>query len=241
MFKYFRQSVDSVRNICNIGDTHGKTQTTYMRTIKALVCVAALATGLATAMAQSNVYSLNVVGYYNVTVPANTLVLIANQLNTTNNTIASLIPNGPPFAQFYKYDGIWSESHFDDIDPVWLPNGNATLNPGEGGFYKSPTATTLTFVGEVLQGALSNPLPAVGVLGVRSSMVPQAGLITTDLKYPGEPFDQVYKYTGIWGESHFDDIDPVWLPSEPTFGVGEAMMVKKVGATTAWTRNFTVQ
>jgi len=117
------------------------------------------------------------------------------------------------------------------------------LNPGEGGFFKSPVATTLTFVGEVLQGSLVNPLPAVGTLGVRSSQVPQAGLITTDLKFPGEPFDQVYKYAGSWSESHFDDLDLVWYPTEPSFGVGEALMVHKASTSTitTWARNFTVQ
>jgi hypothetical protein len=71
-----------------------------MRT-KTLVCAAALAAGLATsALAQSNVYSLNVVGYYNVTVPANTFVLVGNQLNTTNNTLPGIIPAPPPGSQF---------------------------------------------------------------------------------------------------------------------------------------------
>lgn len=213
-----------------------------MRTLKALVCTAALAAGLATAAAQ-NVYSLNVVGYYNVPVPADTLVLIANQLNTTNNTLAGLFPNAPAFSQFYKYAGGWTESSFDDIDMAWVPDPTVSLNPGEGGFFKSPEATTLTFVGEVLQGNLSNPLPSIGVLGVRSSMVPQAGLLTTDLGYPGEAFDQVYTYAGGWTEASFDDIDLAWVPVEPTLGVGEAVMVKKATGTsaTAWTRNFTVQ
>lgn len=210
--------------------------------MKALVCAAALVAGLATAVAQ-NVYSLNVVGYYNVPVPANTLVLIANQLNTTNNTIGGLFPNVPPFSQFYKFSGGWVESSFDDIDMAWLPDAGVTLNPGEGGFFKCPVATTLTFVGEVLQGNLSNPLPAIGTLGIRSSQVPQAGLLTTDLGFPAEAFDQAYKFAGGWTESSFDDIDLAWLPAEPNLGVGEALMVKKATGNTssAWTRNFTVQ
>jgi len=199
-----------------------------------------MAAGLSTTVAQ--VYSLNVVGYYNITVAANTKVMIANQLNTTNNTLGALIPNGPPFANFYKYAGGFTSYQFDDVDPIWLPNGNATLNPGEGGFYISPSATTLTFVGEVLQGSLVNTLPAATKV-IRSSMVPQAGLISTDLKLPGEAFDNLYTYAGGYTTYQFDDVDPIWLPSEPNIGVGQAFFyIKASGNTsTSWVRNFTVQ
>ena len=212
-----------------------------MRTIKALVCAAALAAGLATVTAQT-VYSLNVVGYYNVPCAAGAKVLLANQLNTTNNTLAQLIPNGPPAAQFFKYAGGFSAYVFDDIDMAWLPNGNATMNPGEGAFYLSPTATTLTFVGEVLQGNLVNTLP-INQKVIRSSMVPQAGLITTDLQLPGEPADQLFTYSGGYSAYVFDDIDMAWLPNQPTINVGQAFFYIKAAASvsSAWTRNFTVQ
>jgi len=213
-----------------------------MRTIKALACAAALAAGIATSMAQSNVYSLNVVGYYNIPCPANTLVMIANQLNTTNNTLGSLIPSPPPSSRFYKWSGIWNAYQFDPDDLTWGAGAANTLNPGEAGLFKSAADTTLTFVGEVLQGALVNDLGAQGANQVRSSMVPQAGGISTDLKFPAEPSDRAYKWTGIWAAYQFDPDDLTW-GTEPTFGVGEGMIVKKnVGGTaTAWTRNFTVQ
>src|SRR5271163_4199262 len=127
-----------------------------MRT-KVLLGAAAMAAGLATsAMAQSNVYSLNVVGYYNVPVYANQLIMIANQLNTTNNTLVGLIPSGPPDANFYKFNNGYTTYTYDDVDLQWELNGaaaNTSLNPGEGGFYISPVATTLTFVGTVLEGS----------------------------------------------------------------------------------------
>ena len=215
-----------------------------MRTIKALACATALVAGVATSMAQSNVYSLNVVGYYNVPAPAGAYVMIANQLNTTNNTIASLIPNGPPGATLLKWNGGgWSAYVFDPDDLVWYPNGLATLNPGEAALYQSISATTLTFVGEVMQGALSNPFAASGVYAARSSQVPQAGLLITDLAYPADPGDTVLKWNGGWSASVYDPDDLVFYPSQPTFAVGEGMLVQKgPGATsTAWTRNFTVQ
>jgi hypothetical protein len=211
-----------------------------MRT-KVLLCAAALAASLASSMAQ-NVYSLNVVGYYNMPVAANTLVMMANQLNTTNNTIANLIPGGPPNALLYKFAGGYTGYQFDDVDLVWKPDGNATLNPGEGGFFLSPVATTLTFVGEVLQGSLTNTLP-LGQKVIRSSIVPQQGLISTDLKLPGEANDSLYTYASGYAPYQFDDVDLVWKPSEPTIIVGQSFFYVKAttGTKSAWVRNFTVQ
>jgi hypothetical protein len=212
-----------------------------MRT-KALIVAAALAAGLASSMAQ-NVYSLNVVGYINVTVPANSFALVANQLNTTNNTLAALIPTAPDGTQFFKYTtgSGWASSTFDELEPGWLPDGNATMNPGEGGFLKNNTASpiTITFVGEVSQGALSNPVPAG--YAVRSSIVPQGGTLT-ELGFPGVDGDQVFKYTPGAGYSSatFDELEPGWLPAEPTIAVGESFFSRK-GAATDWVRNFTVE
>jgi hypothetical protein len=212
-----------------------------MRT-KTLLGLAVLAAGAVTAVAQSNVYSLNVVGYINIPVTANQNFLIANQLNTTNNTLGALIPNGPPGAIFQKFNGGFSAYVFDDLDLVWTPNGNATINPGEGGFYKSPQATTLTFVGEVLQGSLTNTLP-IGLQAIRSSIVPQQGKITTDLGAPGEPGDILQTYNGGFSAYVFDDLDLVWTPSEPTINVGQSFFYKKSPTATQsrWIRNFTVQ
>jgi len=63
------------------------------------------------------------------------------------------------------------------------------------------------------------------------------------LGFPPEPRDLVYKWTGIWNQYQFDPDDLVFYPEEPTFAVGEGMIVKlDPGSTvTAWIRNFTVQ
>jgi hypothetical protein len=213
-----------------------------MRTIKALACAAALAAGLATSLADSsNVYSLNVVGYYNVVTPANTFAMIANQLNTTNNSIGALLPNGPPGANFYKMvNGNFETYTFDPDDLTWYPNSAVTLNVGEAGVIKTPAATTLTFVGEVLQGSLTFGMP-FNQLAARASQVPQAGKFTTDLLFPGQGGDAAYKMDGgNFATFTFDPDDLTWYPTEPTFGVGEGVVIKKAGAATAWTRTFTV-
>ena len=204
---------------------------------------ALLAAGVAaSAVAQSNVYSLNVVGYYNVSMGANQKVMIGNQLNTTNNTLAGIIPNPVPGSQFFKFNGGFSGYVFDDVDLVWTPDGNVSLAPGEGGFFISPAATTLTFVGEVRQGSLTNTLPKTTKV-LRASIVPQAGKVSTDLGVPGEAGDQLFTFSGGYTGYVFDDVDLVWTPSEPTIGVGGAFFYIKSSVATQplWIRNFTVQ
>jgi hypothetical protein len=216
-----------------------------MRT-KTLLCAAALAAGVATsAVAQSNVYSLNVVGYYNVTVPANQYLLVANQLNTTNNTLGGVLPSVPPGSQFQVYSGGGLTPYvFDEFDLVWTPNGNAPLAPGQGGYFKSPVATTLTFVGEVRQGSLTNVLPKNAYV-ISASIVPQSTNVV-NLGVPGEPGDQLQTYAGGFTPYVFDEFDLVWTPGDPngpTIAVGQSFFYKKspTGTQTNWIRNFTVQ
>ncbi len=189
----------------------------------------------------AQVYSLNVVGYYNVTVAANSKQMIANQLNTTNNTVGALIPNGPPNAYVYKYSGgAFQDNKFDDVDLVWA-HPEWTLNPGEAMYYYSPAATTLTFVGEVLQGNLANNLP-IDTKVFRSSMVPQAGT-PVDFNIPGEANDYIYTWNGSGYDSwKFDDVDLAW-PSGLSLKVGEGFFYLKysTSVSTSWVRNFTVQ
>src|ERR1700674_3452751 len=76
-----------------------------MRT-KTLICAAALlAAGVATSMAQSNVYSLNVVGYVNVpTTGGGFFNMIANPLNNANNSITNLFSTAQDGDQVYRWD-----------------------------------------------------------------------------------------------------------------------------------------
>src|SRR5665213_3609351 len=129
-----------------------------MRTKTLLIAAAALVAGIATSNAQ--VYSQNVVGYVNVTVPANTLVLTANPLDDGTNTTTSLGAALPNKSQIQ----IWNGSGFTATSKaggVWSPN--LSIPVGTGFFVKSPTAITNTFVGNVIVpsgGSGTNALPA---------------------------------------------------------------------------------
>jgi phage-related tail fiber protein len=213
-----------------------------MRT-KVLLCAAALAASLASSMAQ-NVYSLNVVGYYNVTIPANGFYMVANQLNTTNNTLAALVPNATEGTGFFKYNGGYSGDTFSF--GAW-GDGTQTLNPGEAAFFRDAgggSGQVFTFVGEVLQNTspgLVNTLPIGN--SIRASMVPQAGTMIA-LAVPGEEGDGVFVYTGGYSGDTFSF--GAWGQNGgngPNVAVGQGFFYKKAvgGVSTSWVRSFTVQ
>jgi hypothetical protein len=211
-----------------------------MRTKTLLLSAVAGALSLAAAHAQT-VYSVNVVGYMNVTLTPG-FNLIANQLNTTNNTIASLLPSVPPGFQVFKYTpgAGFASSTFDEFDLAWLPSPQTTMNPGEGVFLFNNQATnvTVTFVGEVITGNSTNSLQTG--FQIVSSKLPEAGT-ASQLTVPGVPGDQIFKYTPGSGyvSATFDEFDLAWLPAEPSFTVGEAFFIYKT-APAQWVKSFNV-
>ena len=89
----------------------------------------------------NNVVSLD------VSVNANITYYLVNPLCTTNNTLGALLPNVPPGTIVRKWNGGYTTYQFDPDDLIWTPDGNATLNPGEGFTLQSPSAFTLTWTG----------------------------------------------------------------------------------------------
>jgi hypothetical protein len=214
-----------------------------MRTKTLLVIAALSAAGAVTSMAQ--VFSVNAVGYVVKTIPANGLALISNPLRAQNNTIAELFKGAPDGTTVFKFDpakGSFDTAVMDPIDGVFLGDGaSKTLLPGEGVFVRNTTGAPIsfTFVGEVEQGALSNPIPKG--LSIKSSMVPQRGT-AKELGLPGEVGDILYQYntaTQSYDTSVFDPFDLDWLPALKPLEVGEAFFLNKANAGT-WTRTFTV-
>jgi len=209
-----------------------------MRTKTLLLTAALMAAGVASSMAQ--VYSVNAVGYVNLSIPGG-FSMIANQFIAPSYKIKDLIPNPPPGTVLYLFSntGGYDVQTFDDIDLVWSPNPNATLNLGGGAFILSPSLFNLTFVGEVPQGTLNTATPAG--FSILSSQVPQSAPIS-NLGLVGEPADVLYKFSNTAGYVvyTFDDIDLVWSPNEPSMGVGESFFLLKSGPSRTWTRTFTV-
>lgn len=203
-----------------------------MRT-KTLLLTAALGAGLTT-MSQAQVFSVNAVGYVNVDlVPG--FNLVCNPLNAADNTLGALITGVDEGTQIYTFDGTFNIDTFEF--GAW-GNPGVELLPGGGFFLRTAAAATVTFVGEVMQGDLSNAVPAG--FAIRSSQVPQEGGITTVLGFPADEGDQVYIFDGA---SQGYDIRTFefgeWTGGEPTLGVGQAVFTRSVAAK-SWDRSFNI-
>jgi hypothetical protein len=216
-----------------------------------LAAAAAIAAGLATSMAQSNVYSVNVVGYVNKVLAGNgKYTAVANPLNNTNNTLSALfggagtgLPNGSQVLKWSPGAGNFTIYTKTPFVPGWTGGGeSATLNPGEGCLIFIPAASgnyTNTFVGEVLQGSLTNSLLAGYQLV--GNKVPVSADVATLGFAPGAG-SQLLKWNT--GSQNWDVYTKTifglgWSPSVPSLDVAEGFMVN-ANAPYNWVRNFTV-
>jgi hypothetical protein len=202
-------------------------------------------------MAQA-VYSVNAVGYVNVSMRPG-FTLAANQLNASpNNQIGSVLPSVPADSQVQTFANNNYTSYFSDgtswVDFDGNP-ANVTLNPGTGWFFFNPgaSALTVTLVGEVPQGtALTVPLtPGFSLI---SSIVPQDISLTAANGFNAVADMQLQKYTAVPPDYYvtlFHDgtqwIDFDGNPTDARLLVGEGGFVfNPTGATINWTRNFSV-
>jgi hypothetical protein len=235
-----------------------------MRTKTLLLTIALGAAGVAASSAQ--VYSVNAVGYVNLSL-VNGYTLIANPLNGTDNSLNTILPlpasadgttifrfkpavqNYGEAIQFFAGFGWFTV----DTDPNWL-----TLPPGVGVFIQpsGPTPLNVTFVGEVPQGNLSNQLRGGNAYQIVGSQVPQAlpigdtatpntlnfpaaeGDVVFIFNSPTQTYKEAYQYFGGFGWFSVNPDDPG--PVGPTIPVATSFFVQKAGPDVAWTRTFSV-
>jgi hypothetical protein len=215
-----------------------------MRT-KALLLTAALGVaGIASSMAQT-VYSVNIVGYINKTLP-NGLSLIANQLNhTPDNRVETVIgiPNGTVrVSKFNPAAGNFQLAVYDTDAGGWSNPDNITLNPGQGAYVDNVTGAPLplTFVGEV---QLTSSLSIHKGLDIYSSVLPQGGdLNQLQFPIPGAGLTRLLKFTGTsFTEYQFDSDVGAWNPAVPTLAIADAFWVDNATADAlTWARSFPV-
>jgi len=207
-----------------------------MRTKTLLLAAVLSAGGVASSLAQ--VYSVNAVGYVNVTLTAG-LSLICNPLKVTaGNDLNHVLPGLPDGTTVYTYDTSFHSSSYVAALTTWIPN--LTVAPGQGFFISLAAGQTITFVGEVPQGTDSN-IPVSNGLSLISSPVPQS-LVLDAMQFPADNGDTVYFYRGTpksYASASF--LAPVgWIPAaNATPAVGEGFWASKQTAAT-WTRNFSV-
>jgi hypothetical protein len=197
-----------------------------MRTKTLILSAVALAAGLLSSQAQ--VYSANVVGYYNITVPGHGRHFLANQLTNSGGITVDLKsapvsdPNGANGTS-YNY---WNNSthayttyvYFTDADAQfnfgtasqgngWYDGGglihNDNLNQGGAAFIINPQTTniTLTLVGQVVQGSYRLTV-APGYNGL-SLIPPVATNLTTFASFPGfsDPNGANGDSLNVWDDS----------------------------------------
>jgi len=210
--------------------------------------MAALAAGVATSMAQSNVYSLNVVGYVNYPFVVGDYTLVSNPLdNTTNdlNTILAGVPDGTSVA-------LWSTAaqDFSPTSPAyssttgkWVPD--VAIAPGQGFFVIPNGNFTNTFVGNVRQQAITLSLVGSGAYECIGSTAPLGGSVTNVLgQYPPVDGDSL----AIWS-TNAQDFSPTvpaysstthkWTP-DYAFNVADGFFIIRNSGAVTWTNQFTV-
>ncbi len=154
-----------------------------MRTKTLLLSAAALVAGLASSVAQSNVYSVNIVGYVNSSIVGNGgYTLLANPLVGPSNTVVGLLDSVLPNKSTVSVWDSASQSFIISTKILGNWNTNVAIPAGAGFFVRTPEgspALTNTFVGEVVvgQGETNTvALPAAYVLV--GSPIPFAGNLT---------------------------------------------------------------
>jgi hypothetical protein len=214
-----------------------------MRTKTLLLTAALCAAGAATSMAQ--VYSVNMVGYINQSIPAG-FSMIANQLNNSpDNRVASLFPAPADTTKIYKFNvATGGFIIMEYADGEWTPNATTeSLNPGDGAYIFAPAAFTHTFVGEVMLTSTVN-LPA-GFSMIGSALpqsLPLVGAPPAGLGYPIGDGDKIYRFNPATGGFIINEfVDGEWsLGAPPTPNIGEGFYAFNAGAAKGWTRNFSV-
>ena len=219
-------------------------------------------------MAQTAVYSVNLVGYINKPIPQK-LSMIANQLNASpNNKVTTLfgtpvlvdlavgVPGG---LTINKFNGVGYDQLVYDNENGWQgPPGPAgidmVLNPGGGAFIDNASGAALpvTFVGEV---QLSSALTITPGQQVYSSVIPQSLPVTAlGIPVPTVPvrtlnITRFNPATQSYLPGYSYELEQGgWLPEVPTPGIAESFFIDWADAdqnnvhqgNLTWTRTFPV-
>jgi len=211
-----------------------------MRTKNLLLSAAALVAGALSAQAQSNVYSVNIVGYVNVPLAANVQTLVATPLdNSGSNDLNSLLGTLPNKSSVQVWNGTTFVLSTKGGSPsVWSPN--LSVPPGTGYFVKSATAFTNTYVGST---SMSNSIaPVGGVFSLVGSPIPFSGNLNdagsnslNTAIFPNKSSIQTWNGT-TYTLSTKGGSPSAWSPNLP-INVGQGFFIKPA-STTNWAQQI---
>jgi hypothetical protein len=226
-----------------------------MRTKTMLLSALLGALGSVSVMAQTNVYSLNIVGYINVSIPPGYSILTCPLVCSPDNTLNTLLPNTneefglPGFhTQVSQFTGGQYVAGETAVAPAASPNGSGwlnggsdvTINPGQAVFIYNPFTSNLpaTFVGAVapVTSQTNTLIPGYNLIG---SIVPAQGdLITNSImnlqsNYPYGKQDIVYLYDPVNGYTDYE-----YFPAFGGWGVNGSTSTLLDPATTNVVQGF---
>jgi hypothetical protein len=185
-----------------------------MRTKTMLLSALLGALGSVSVHAQ-NVYSLNTVGYINVTmapgfnIVACPLISAPDPITGTNNTIGTLFPDGSgqiKGATVWEFSPSTPGGYITDTAATksnpntngWVEGGQITVLPGQAVWFDNPFTTnlTFTFVGQVSTGS-NQPNPLYNGFNLVSSILPMSGDLTTNTLSDFTTNPAVITYNGL--------------------------------------------
>jgi hypothetical protein len=236
---------------------------------KSLLLASAMVAVVLAASSRRAYASLNVVGYVNVPI-TNGYNFVANPLDasmggaiTNGNAITNVILSPPNLTAVYVWDvtnQAFSSppSTYHQISSRWS-DPTYVLPPGKGFVVYLPQSAppfTNTFVGQVLQGSLTNHIAGTNKFSLLGFMLPIAGTLTNFASPPGLSFpgiDGADVFTWDTANQRYSNaytfLNPLgWADAAgilgtngPTIQVAQGFFVQNPGPDTDWKTNFTVQ
>jgi hypothetical protein len=161
--------------------------------------------------------------------------LIGFQLKPTDLSVAALFPEMPEGTEIHEI--IYGEYTTNAYHDGQWEQPDEQLSIGEGAFLINPSAQdkTVTFVGEIAQGDLTNSIPAG--LSIRCSVIPREGKVTAVLGLTLSPFDNIYVSTNNTLKVFTYLPGGNWHPFEPSLRVAESFIIN-ASAPTNWITHF---
>jgi len=217
------------------------------------------ALGSVSMQAQTNVYSLNVVGYINVTCYPGANIIACPLICSPTNTIGVLLTNNANQLKqctVFKFDpsapgGYDSDTAGTKNNPNpngWQGGGTMSLNPGQAIWFINALGSnvTFTFVGTVPSGSLTNTIG--NGANLISSILPFTGdMVTNSLTMFTNPTaqDVVFVYDtnapGGYDSYTYSKKNSDWGPSDPVLSnVAEGFWYITTASSIKWVENYSV-
>ncbi|MDD5141194.1 MAG: hypothetical protein PHY43_13145 [Verrucomicrobiales bacterium] len=199
-----------------------------------LIAAAALAATVISSQAQ--VYSANIVGYVNISIPKTTFALISNPLDNGTNTANDLLAALPNKSSIQLWNGTGFTT-YGKTSSGFTPS-NPSIPVGQGFFVSAAAAYTNTFVGTVVPspgGSATNAIPKTSFVLVGSTL-PVSGTFndvgnnTLNLAatLPNKSTVQLWNGTGF---TTYGKTSSGFTPSNPAYTVGQGFFISSAAAT----------